>query len=74
MTALSFDWATIQVLWRRDMKRFWRQPSRLVGALGQPIIFWGVIGLFLMVSIWGILHILQDTLFPTQSPTGGASC
>lgn len=44
MTALSFDWATIQVLWRRDMKRFWRQPSRLVGALGQPIIFWGVIG------------------------------
>lgn len=44
MTALGFDWATIQVLWRRDMKRFWRQPSRLVGALGQPIIFWGVIG------------------------------
>lgn len=44
MTALRFDWATIQVLWRRDMKRFWRQPSRLVGALGQPIIFWGVIG------------------------------
>ncbi|RYF09070.1 MAG: ABC transporter [Deltaproteobacteria bacterium] len=44
MTAFAFDMATIQVLWWRDMKRFWRQPSRLVGALGQPIIFWGVIG------------------------------
>lgn len=34
----------MRVLWRRDLLRFWRQPSRLVGALGQPIIFWAVIG------------------------------
>ncbi|HUB06395.1 MAG TPA: ABC transporter permease, partial [Myxococcales bacterium] len=27
-----------------DLMRFLRQPSRLVGALGQPVIFWGVIG------------------------------
>ena len=44
MTGLTYDSATARVLWRRDMKRFWRQPSRLVGALGQPIIFWLVIG------------------------------
>jgi daunorubicin resistance ABC transporter membrane protein len=44
MTAVGYDWSTIQVLWRRDLKRFWRQPTRLIGALGQPIIFWGVIG------------------------------
>ena len=42
--ALAHDWDTIAVLWRRDLMRFFRQPSRLVGALGQPIIFWGVIG------------------------------
>lgn len=36
--------AVIGVLWRRDLLRFLRQPSRLVGALGQPVIFWGVIG------------------------------
>lgn len=38
------DLDTIRVLWRRDVLRFLRQPSRIVGALGQPIIFWGVIG------------------------------
>ena len=42
--ALRFDAATVAVLWRRDLVRFFRQPSRLVGALGQPILFWLVIG------------------------------
>ncbi|MHB1844260.1 MAG: ABC transporter permease [Deltaproteobacteria bacterium] len=41
---LAQELAVIGVLWRRDLMRFLRQPSRLVGALGQPIIFWGVIG------------------------------
>jgi len=44
MTALAYNTATIGVLWRRDMLRFLRQPSRIVGALGQPIIFWLLIG------------------------------
>ena len=44
MTASGYDLATLGVLWRRDLKRFWRQPTRIVGALGQPIIFWAVIG------------------------------
>ena len=43
-TALAYDVATTLVLARRDLVRFFRQPSRLVGALGQPIIFWLVIG------------------------------
>lgn len=40
----SYDGATIGVLWRRDVMRFLRQPSRVIGALGQPIIVWLVIG------------------------------
>ncbi|HEY6098590.1 MAG TPA: ABC transporter permease [Anaeromyxobacter sp.] len=43
-SALAYDLATTLVLARRDLVRFFRQPSRLVGALGQPIIFWLVIG------------------------------
>jgi len=43
-SALAYDLATTIVLARRDLVRFFRQPSRLVGALGQPIIFWLVIG------------------------------
>ncbi|HET8540088.1 MAG TPA: ABC transporter permease [Anaeromyxobacter sp.] len=43
-TALSYDLATVGVLARRDLVRFFRQPSRLLGALDQPVIFWLVIG------------------------------
>jgi ABC-2 type transport system permease protein len=32
--------ATARVLWWRDLVRFFRQPSRVVGAVGQPILFW----------------------------------
>ena len=31
-------------LWRRDVIRFLRQPSRVVGALASPVLFWFVIG------------------------------
>lgn len=41
---LAQELAVVGVLWRRDLMRFLRQPSRIVGALGQPVIFWGVIG------------------------------
>lgn len=36
--------STILVLWRRDIVRFFRQRSRVLGALAQPIIFWLIIG------------------------------
>jgi daunorubicin resistance ABC transporter membrane protein len=42
--SLGYDLATVSVLWRRDLLRFFRQPSRVVGALGQPILFWLIIG------------------------------
>ena len=37
--------------------------------------FWGIIVLFVMVSIWGILRLLQDTLFggSINNPTTGSS-
>lgn len=31
-------------LWRRDIVRFYRQRSRIVGALGTPIVFWLLLG------------------------------
>lgn len=36
-------WRAIQVLWWRDVSRFLRQRSRLVGAFAQPLIMWLVI-------------------------------
>jgi ABC-2 type transport system permease protein len=36
--------ATVRVLARRDVVRFFRQRFRVVGALAQPIVFWFVLG------------------------------
>jgi ABC-2 type transport system permease protein len=34
----------IQTLWRRELVRFWRQKSRVLGVVASPLIFWAVIG------------------------------
>lgn len=31
-------------LWRRELVRFFRQPSRIAGAVGSPLLFWILIG------------------------------
>lgn len=31
-------------LWRRELVRFYRQPNRIVGAIGSPLLFWLLIG------------------------------
>ena len=36
--------ATVRVLWQRDLTRFFREKSRVVGALLQPLLMWVVIG------------------------------
>lgn len=38
-------------------------------ARAKTYFFWGIIVLFIMVSIWGILRLLRDTLF-AESPYG----
>ena len=43
-SSLRLQWATVAVLTSRDLRRFFRQKSRVIGALIQPLIFWLVIG------------------------------
>lgn len=31
-------------------------------ATGQALMLWGIIGFFIMVSIWGLVHILTGTV------------
>src|SRR5215470_7265714 len=31
-------------LWQRELVRFWRQKSRVLGVVASPLIFWAVIG------------------------------
>lgn len=37
-------WLPATTLWQREVVRFVRQRSRVVGALGTPIVFWMVVG------------------------------
>lgn len=32
----------------------------------RQVIFFGLIAIFVMVSMWGIVHVVQRTLFPTN--------
>lgn len=43
-SALASDLATMRVLVERDLRRFLREKSRIVGALLQPLLLWLVIG------------------------------
>src|SRR5262245_47841219 len=43
-TLLRMNLMPVAALVGRDLRRFFRQKSRVVGALFQPLIFWLVIG------------------------------
>ncbi len=37
-------WLAVYTLWNRELVRFYRQPSRVVGAVGTAFLFWLVLG------------------------------
>ncbi len=37
-------WTATFTLWQRELVRFYRQPSRVVGAIGTAFLFWLVLG------------------------------
>jgi ABC-2 type transport system permease protein len=41
---LSSSVLPIASLWWREVVRFYRQPSRVIGGLGSPLLFWVLIG------------------------------
>jgi ABC-2 type transport system permease protein len=42
--SLFNDLLAAGTLWRRELVRFFRQPSRIAGAAGSPLLFWILIG------------------------------
>jgi len=61
------NFIAIYVLWLREMKRFWRAKSRIVGALAMPLFFLAFLGLgFNRMGIPGLsqgVQLLADFLF-----------
>ena len=54
----------VSTLWQREVVRFYRQPSRVIGALAPPILFWLLIGSGLGPSF-------RPTAAPGASGTAG---
>lgn len=49
-------------LWQRELQRFFRQPSRVAGAVGTPLVFWlfmgsGLAGSFRMPGAVGVSYL-----------------
>ena len=49
---LVFFWGIIQYILNAD--------SEEKRSTGRQHMMWGIIGLFVMVSVWGIIYLLQD--------------
>ncbi len=41
---MSIFFLAVWTLWQRELVRFYRQPSRVIGALAPPVLFWLLIG------------------------------
>ena len=35
----------VGIMWQRQIKRYWRSKSRIIGSLGQPLLFLLTLGL-----------------------------
>jgi ABC-2 type transport system permease protein len=44
MASLSLSMGAAGTLWHRELTRFFRQPSRIAGAVGTPLIVWLLVG------------------------------
>src|SRR5579871_6787624 len=41
---LNSFWLPAATLWQRELVRFWRQKSRVLGVVASPLVFWLLIG------------------------------
>jgi len=41
---LSNFWLPVMTLWQRELVRFWRQKSRVLGVVASPLVFWLLMG------------------------------
>src|SRR5579871_3427607 len=41
---MSNFWLPVVTLWQRELVRFWRQKSRVLGVVASPLVFWLLMG------------------------------
>lgn len=55
LALLYFFWGMSQFILHAD--------SDVEREKGRQVMFWGIIALFVMVSVWGIIRVIQNTFF-----------
>ena len=68
-----FALAFIVFLWGAFETFIWGANSEEVQTRGKNLMLWGLIGFFVMVSVWGLVNILTGTISfgNNAGPTGG---
>jgi len=61
LVPLLIDLAVLAFFWGL-VKFIFAQGSEKSSADGKKIMIWGLIGLFVMISVWGIIKFFQDIL------------
>ncbi len=68
LTGLPLMVSATLTLAERELRRFFRQRTRIIGALGQPVMFWLLFGTGLRGSFqppaWGVGQSYAEYFFP----------
>ena len=46
------------------IKYIYRAPNPKAQRYGRDMIVWGLLAIFVMVSVWGILRLARESFFP----------
>lgn len=72
VTARAGFWLPAATLWQRELVRFWRQKSRVLGVVASPLVFWllmgygsGDLGRFFAGAL--VLTVMFSAIFSTIS-------
>ena len=57
---LAFLWGVLKFLFAKDDDK---------KTAGRKFMLWGIVALFVMVSVWGLVEILSDTIFTETRDT-----
>jgi hypothetical protein len=63
LALLAFFWGVAQFIWGGDEKR----------AEGKQHMIWGIVGLFVMVSVWGLVGFLGNIILGNSTTGGNAN-
>lgn len=61
---MAFDWEATWGIWLRDLKRFWRDRTRLLGGVVRPVLWLLIMGGSLQPAVRDLGVSYQEYLFP----------